>query len=460
MTDGIALEHIGHYVVEAPLGHGAMGAVYLARDERIGRRVALKQVQLSKTQFEDSASADEFYKRLQREAEVCGSLQHPNIVTLYDVGYENDRISYLALEYVAGETLLDVLKRHRPGPLPVAMALGFAADVLRGLAYAHGRGIVHRDIKPANILIGHDGMAKISDFGIARPQRSSMTIAGALMGTPNYMPPEQVQGIRATPRSDLFSLGVLLFEMVTGTKPFAASDLAATLEKIVRMPAPSAAAMNAEVPFELDVLIQRLMAKSPEDRPADAGEALETVERLRSPAPATEDRPVPLAAQPGFGEETKSAQQDGTERPAPEVFSLLRRRIPTAIFLVVIVAVSALAAIPSFVIWSRIDDRPTGQNPSEQLAELGRKREALRAADELFRSGKYGESLKAYEAYLALYPQSTVARQGADRSRSAIGKPDNDRAAIARAKPQPEEEKKEPLLQGLKRRVKRLFRGH
>ena len=244
MTEAAARQRIGHYVVEGTLGHGAMGTVYLARDERIGRRVALKQLQLAKAQFEDAESAAEFYMRLQREAEVCGSLQHPNIVTLYDVGYDGERISYLALEYVAGETLLDLLKRHRPRPLPVEAALRIAADILRGLAYAHAKGIVHRDVKPANILIGDDGVAKIADFGIARPQQSSMTVAGALMGTPNYMPPEQVKGIPATPRSDLFSLGVLLFEMVAGAKPFIATELAALLEKIVRTPTPSAAAVN------------------------------------------------------------------------------------------------------------------------------------------------------------------------------------------------------------------------
>src|SRR5712692_4198108 len=189
----LAPKELAHYEIIHLLGKGAMGWVYLARDRRIGRRVALKVIHLAPNAFEDTTSANEFYRRLQREAEVCGSLLHPNIVTLYEVGYENDRLSYLAMEYVEGETLLE-LQRRSGAALTVDTVLTIAADVLRGLEYAHAKGIVHRDIKPANILIATDGTAKIADFGIARPQGSSMTRAGSLMGTPNYMSPEQVIG--------------------------------------------------------------------------------------------------------------------------------------------------------------------------------------------------------------------------------------------------------------------------
>src|SRR6476469_2623397 len=150
--------NFGQYEVESVLGRGAMGMVYLARDRRIGRKVALKTVQLDQ-KFEDESEANEFYKRLQREAELCGALQHPNIVTLYEPGYENDVIAWLATEYVDGENLRDHLRKRKP--LPMEEALRLSEGILRGLAYAHAKGIVHRDIKPANILLTSGGEAKI-----------------------------------------------------------------------------------------------------------------------------------------------------------------------------------------------------------------------------------------------------------------------------------------------------------
>src|SRR5207245_3115242 len=158
--------NFGEYEVESVLGKGAMGMVYLARDRRIGRRVALKTVQVQQ-QFEDESEATEFYQRLQREAEVCGAMQHPNIVTLYEPGYENNVISFLATEWVDGESLRDRLKRSKP--LPPEDALRISEDILRGLAYAHQKGVIHRDIKPANILLSTDAQAKIADFRIPRP---------------------------------------------------------------------------------------------------------------------------------------------------------------------------------------------------------------------------------------------------------------------------------------------------
>ena len=157
-------EHYGDYEVESFLGKGSIGKVYLARHRRIGRRVALKTVHLEQ-KFEDEEDRTEFYKRLQREAELCGSMQHPNVVTLYDVGYDGDLVSFLATEYVDGETLLARLRRTRP--LPLDEALTISADLLRGLAYAHSKGIIHRDVKPANILLTSEGRAKIADFGVA-----------------------------------------------------------------------------------------------------------------------------------------------------------------------------------------------------------------------------------------------------------------------------------------------------
>ncbi|MEO6260571.1 MAG: serine/threonine-protein kinase, partial [Thermoanaerobaculia bacterium] len=190
MADGIGGERksYGDYDIESLLGKGSIGKVYLARHRRIGRLVALKTVR-PEYRFEDDLDRNEFYKRFQREAEVSGLLQHPNVVTLYEVGYDGDAVSFLASEYVDGESLQTRLRRTRP--LPLAEALRLASDILRGLHYAHSKGVIHRDIKPANILTTADGQAKIADFGIARPMESSMTGTNSLLGTPNYMSPEQ-----------------------------------------------------------------------------------------------------------------------------------------------------------------------------------------------------------------------------------------------------------------------------
>ena len=382
----------GHYEVERPLGRGAIGTVYAARDVRIGRRVALKTIQLPDSKFEDGTSARDFFKRLQREAEVSGSLLHPNIVTLYEVAYENERVSYLAMELVEGETLFDLMKRSRPEPVPVETTMRVAVDVLRGLAHAHEKGIVHRDIKPANILVAADGTAKIADFGIARPQQSSMTAAGSLVGTPNYMSPEQVTGAELTPRADLFSAGVVLYEMLTATKPFAANDITGILHNILRSDPPHVSNVNPAVPRPVGDFIARLMAKSPSSRPS-ANEALSIAERVLRPA---SDHEVTLPIHP------------------------LRRRVSWSLAVSLLVGAILAAALPMIVIVSRTDDSPSVSLSPARVAEFDSKRRALLSADALLAEAKYEEAVKAYEAYLARYPYATAAADGRARALAAI----------------------------------------
>ena len=371
--------NFGPYEVEKLLGRGAMGTVYLARDRRIGRRVALKTISISPQQLDDSTSPDEFYTRLQREAEVVGSLVHPNIVALYEAGYEDGRISYLAMEYVEGKTLLDVMKDK--GALELATAQRIIDHVLLGLAHAHARGIIHRDIKPANILITTDGIAKIADFGIARPQNSSLTAAGSLMGTPNYMSPEQVLGQPLTQKADVFSTGVMLFEMLTSSKPFAGGDLTETLHNILRAKVPDASETNPAVPESADGVIERMVSKEPAKRP-DAEEARRDLRTIQ-----------PRSAMP-------AAKQ-------------------THMFLVSGAAVVIMAIVVALVAL-RPREQPAIQIAPAQLREFEDKKRELDRAQQLMQGGRYQEALDRYNAYLVKYPASSVAIEGRDRARQAL----------------------------------------
>jgi eukaryotic-like serine/threonine-protein kinase len=220
-----ALQSIGRYRLLGELGRGAMGVVYRAEDPNIGRTVALKTQRLD-VQGEEQ---QELLRRLRQEARSAGVLNHPNIVTIYDAG-EQDTLFYIAMEYIEGRTLQSMFT---PGvPLPIDQVVEIARQVCAGLDYAHARQIVHRDIKPANIMITPEGGAKIMDFGIAKTG-SGMTSAGQVLGTPSYMSPEQVKGKVLDGRSDLFSVGVILYEAVTGQKPFTGDNITTIVYKIV-----------------------------------------------------------------------------------------------------------------------------------------------------------------------------------------------------------------------------------
>ena len=351
---------ISRYRVEELLGSGGMGAVYRARDERLDRAVALKILS------EDALTSSSARQRFVREAQLAATLNHPNIVTIYEVE-EADGYHFIAMEYVEGETLLELERRSGP-VLAVDVVIHIAADVLRGLEGAHAKGIIHRDIKPANILIAADGTAKIADFGIARPLESSMTRAGSLMGTPNYMSPEQASGKDLTTKADIFSLGVALYESLTGTKPFTAADLPTIMNNIINQPV-------QPLPGPIGDVISRMMAKSPEERP-NASQALAQLQTPASPAV----------------------------------------RIGAATWLTAAVAMAAIVA--SFFISSG-----SATSDIRAIRELNEKRRALAEAQRLYDQGKYKDSLQRYETYLRKYPMSTVAQNGRDRARATLVPP-------------------------------------
>lgn len=235
-----------------------MGVVYKATDPTIGRLVALKTLRLDVHRIE----AEEMRRRFQNEARAAGVLNHPNIITIYDAGEDQD-LFYIAMEYIPGETLAELLKRERV--LPTDRIVGIARGVCTGLDFAHSKGIIHRDIKPANIMLAPDGTAKIMDFGIAKAA-GNLTNTGQVLGTPNYMSPEQVKGRILDGRTDLFSLGVVLYEMLTGEKPFGGLNVTTIIYKIVNENPIAPRELDASIHPGLSAVVTRALSKDPNER--------------------------------------------------------------------------------------------------------------------------------------------------------------------------------------------------
>jgi serine/threonine protein kinase len=254
------MDKIGRYQVLGEIGRGAMGVVYRAQDPAIGRIIAIKTIRLA--DLTDDGERERLRDRLFREAQSAGILSHPNIVTIYDIAEENG-MAFIFMEFVEGAPLEKLLTDGAPDNEAV---LGILRQTAGALDYAHKKGIVHRDIKPANIMVHEDGQAKITDFGVAKINSQQMTQTGTLMGTPNYMPPEQVQGLAVDGRSDQFSLGVVAYEVLTGEKPFSGDYLPTLLYKIVREDAVAAQRLNPTLDPQVDAVLRKAMAKNPEDR--------------------------------------------------------------------------------------------------------------------------------------------------------------------------------------------------
>ena len=261
---GARLTKLGRYEVLSELGKGAMGVVYLAKDPVIGRMVAIKTIRAS-TIGDDDSESREFRERFIREAQTAGILSHPNIVTIHDIGEDPDsQISFIAMEYIEGKNLKMLLAEKTP--FTYDQIADMIAQVAEAIDYAHRKGIIHRDIKPANIIITADEKVKITDFGIAKVASSNLTTTGQFLGTPNYMSPEQVSGAPVDGRSDIFSLGVVLYELLTKRKPFVGENLTAISYKIVHEDFTPPAELAADVPPEFNPIVARAMAKDPWNR--------------------------------------------------------------------------------------------------------------------------------------------------------------------------------------------------
>ena len=304
------------YVIERKLGSGGMADVYLAEDKELGRRVALKLLD------DRHASDEQFVERFRREAQSAAGLNHPSIVSIFDRGYAEGTY-YIAMEYLDGRTLKELLVKN--GPTPVPIAIDYARQILGALAFAHRNAIVHRDIKPHNIVVGGDGRLKVTDFGIARSGASQMTEAGSIVGTAQYLSPEQARGAPVDPRSDIYSLGVVLYEMLTGKVPFSGdTPVEIAMKHLSQVPEPPSTLRDG-IPHDLDAVVMRALAKDPDQRYATAEEMdadLARVARGVAVSRETEDAMTQVLSGAGISTAQTMIQRPRTTvtPPAPPVY--------------------------------------------------------------------------------------------------------------------------------------------
>jgi serine/threonine-protein kinase len=260
MIGETTVNSLGRYEILSELGQGAMGVVYKARDPMLDRIVAIKTINLTLPKEELA----EYEARFYQEAKAAGGLSHRNIVTIHDIG-RSDRVAYMAMEFLEGQELRRLMQAR--APIPIARALDIGAQVAEGLQFAHDRQIIHRDIKPANIMVLNEGLVKITDFGIARMRTNEVkTMTGMILGSPKYMSPEQVSGKRADTRSDIFSLGVVIYEMLTGTSPFVADNIHGVMYQTMNFNPPAPRTLNPELPDVLNFIVAKALAKNLDDR--------------------------------------------------------------------------------------------------------------------------------------------------------------------------------------------------
>jgi serine/threonine-protein kinase len=348
---------IGRYELLEELGRGAMGAVYKARDPQIGRTVAIKRILTAGLAAEELA---QYKQRFYREARIAGQLSHPGVVTIHDIAEDADGQPYLVMEFVDGVTLHRMLRPahtgHLPELIPVDQALDLGAQIAEALDYAHRRGVVHRDIKPGNILVTAEGRAKIADFGIAKFTDAEATRTTSVMGTPAYMAPEQLRGGLVDARSDLFSLGAMLYWILTGQKPFPGDDLTSVSFKVVYTDPDPPSTIDHQLPRDLDIVMSRCLAKNPGDRYPSAKELAVDLQAIR------EGKPISTTAAPrdSGAEPTVSTMPGIGARPAappaavaaarPKAAPQPSSRMPRVGVLVA--ALLALAATVVVLVWN------------------------------------------------------------------------------------------------------------
>lgn len=425
--------NLGRYEVVRELGKGAMGVVYLAKDPLIGRLVALKTIRVVPGSDDDEAR--EFQQRFVREAQAAGILSHPAIVTVHDIGQdESSGVSFIAMEYVEGPNLKEILNQGRP--LDWQEISEVLAQVADALDYAHSKGIVHRDVKPANIILCGDARAKITDFGIAKiaSMAGNLTTTGQFLGTPNYMAPEQIKGSPVDGRTDIFSLGIVLYESLTRRKPFSGESLTTISYKIVHEPYLPVREINPRLPEAFDEVIQKCLAKEPAERfqrGKDAAIALRGIARGDAVRPAAEPLlfeqtvadagHVPTVATPLLAAQSEPEAEIATislsrkpdlsppAKPRFSVRSFAKTRIAPVIFFSVLVVLVATLLMASFAIWQQRVPVP-GRDTVRETA-VARQRALRLEGARLLAAGDVDGAHAKYAELLKLAPKSPAMAQ-------------------------------------------------
>jgi eukaryotic-like serine/threonine-protein kinase len=353
----------GRYEVLSRIGTGGMADVYLARDQLLGRQVAVK---LLHHRF---AEDQEFVERFRREASSAAGLSHPNVVAIFDRG-EWDGTYYIAMEYLPGRSLKTVVREH--GPLDPVSAIDVVTQILHAARFAHGRGVIHRDLKPHNVILDEEGRAKVTDFGIARAGASDMTLTGSIMGTAQYLSPEQAQGLAVSASSDLYAIGIVLYELLTGAVPFDGETAVTIALKQVSAAPPPPSLLSSAVPPELDAVVLRALAKDPAERFADAGEFLAALEYVRRSIDGAPGEGV-VGNGPVSPATAALLLPPAERKPAVEASNRKWWWIGGALLLALAVAAALLLLLPSAKHQATVPD-VTGQTQavaSERLARAG-----------------------------------------------------------------------------------------
>jgi eukaryotic-like serine/threonine-protein kinase len=361
----------GRYTVERVVGRGGMSTVYLARDRELDRPVAVKVL------AESFGGDEEFVYRFRREAQTAARLAHPNIVQVFDAGEEGERL-FIVMEYVDGESLGAL--RSRLGRLEPSHVLDVGEQACAALGYAHGNGVVHRDVKPGNLLVRRDGTLKVTDFGIARAaDTTQLTQAGTILGTASYVAPEQARGEPVGPEADIFSLGIVLYEIVTGTVPWKIESVA-QLATIGEGPVRPVGELAPEAPPELEETIMRCLTRDPRDRPGSAAEVAALLRGGR-PAPTAMTVALPRAEEPPEDATARLPRGERrVERRPVGPADYRRRRLALLAALLVAVALVALVVAlarggdddgqPDDPAPGQVEPVPTSDDPAEQAREL------------------------------------------------------------------------------------------
>ncbi len=403
----MAVETIGKYKIIGKIGAGAMGEVYKAHDPVLNREVAIKTISA------EMGADDDLRKRFEREAQAAARLNHNNIVKVFDFGEQGDKV-FMAMELLDGQDLRQILTARKPG---LRESVSMMVQAAEGMAFAHERGIVHRDLKPTNLYIQKDGTVKIVDFGLARFVGSNITRAGQILGTPNYMSPEQFRGGTADARSDVYALGCVFYELLTGQRAFDAPSMHAMLFKVLNEAAPPVRSLNPAAPESLAGLVERMLAKDAAQRPQSGGELVPVLKAAAKDLPP-EPAPAPPKPKPGPRSGPPSKPRSTPPRLAPAPV-----RGP-GLTIAVVGGIVALAVGAGLVLMNR-RGAPPASPPSTQSAQVNAlTREVVATQVELatrrLADGDAADAARQAEQALKLDPGNAAAKAVLEQANGAV----------------------------------------